>query len=187
MKMTNDKKISKQMSFWLRHCPEDAGLELSEAGWTDVTALLSALGEKGIACDLKRLVEVVARNDKKRFEFSDDGQSIRARQGHSIEVDLGLLPMVPPDFLFHGTAERYLNSIMQDGLKPMNRHHVHLSGDPATAKMVGKRHGKPIVLNVAAGKMARNRHKFYCTANGVWLVDTVPPQFLSLVADTASI
>lgn len=167
------------MSYWLRHQPEDAGLTLTDAGWTDVGALLEALNRKGIACDIERLKAVIADNDKQRFELSFDGCSIRARQGHSLQVDLGLTPLAPPEFLFHGTAERFLPSILLEGLKPMKRHHVHLSTDIETAGKVGQRHGKPLILRVLSREMAANGHKFYRTDNDVWLTDTVPALFLS--------
>ena len=179
--MMTDAKISKLMSYWLRHKPEDARLKLSDAGWTDVTALLNALKDKGVECDLERLTGIVADNDKKRFQLSGDGRSIRARQGHSIDVDLDLVSITPPEVLYHGTAERFLAAIWRDGLKPMQRHHVHLSGDVETARAVGKRHGKPAILHVLAEAMDQNGYRFYRTNNGVWLVDTVPPEFLRII------
>lgn len=177
--MSTDKTISKQMSFWLRHRPDDAGLTLTESGWTDVSALLEALHRKGLVCDIERLHAVIAENDKQRFELSADGRSIRARQGHSLQIELGLIPVTPPESLFHGTAERFLPSILSEGLKPMKRHHVHLSADRETATRVGRRHGKPVVLLVNSGEMALNGYTFYRTDNSVWLTDWVPVTFLS--------
>lgn len=180
--MKTDTRISKRLALWLRHQPQDAGLALTTDGWAPVTEVLKALDRIGLACSRDQLRNVVDTNDKKRFEMSGDGLKIRARQGHSLKVDLGLAPMTPPDILFHGTATRTLPLIFRDGLKPMKRHHVHLSADTATAVKVGSRHGKPAVLKVAALAMQTAGHVFFRTDNGVWLTDTVPPTFLELSA-----
>ncbi|WP_269580741.1 RNA 2'-phosphotransferase [Roseibium sp. Sym1] len=179
--MKTDIKISKRLSLWLRHQPADAGLVLTGDGWASVPEILNAFERKGLACTREQLQRVVDTNDKKRFELSGDGTRIRARQGHSVAIDLGLAPLAPPQYLFHGTATRFLSPILKDGLKPMNRHHVHLSADTATATRVGSRHGKPAILNVAAGSMHAAGHVFFRTENGVWLVEHVPPAFLELV------
>lgn len=178
--MKTDTKISKRLSFWLRHQPEDAGLALTGDGWAHVTEVLNALEREGLDCSRIQLQRLVDTNDKRRFELSEDGTRIRARQGHSVAIDLGLAPLAPPQHLFHGTATRFLPPILKDGLKPMNRHHVHLSPDTATATRVGSRHGKPAVLKVAAGSMHTAGHVFFRTENGVWLVEHVPPAFLEL-------
>jgi putative RNA 2'-phosphotransferase len=122
---------------------------------------------------------VVERNDKRRFSFDETGTRIRANQGHSVDIDLELEPTPPPEVLFHGTGEWSVDSIMAGGLGRMNRHHVHLSRDAETARRVGARHGRPVVFEIAAGRMARDGHTFFVSANGVWLVDEVPPQYLS--------
>ncbi|WP_428650940.1 RNA 2'-phosphotransferase [Roseibium sp.] len=181
--MNTDTKLSKRLSFWLRHKPEDAGLTLTNGGWVEVQDLLHAFNRQNIDCSRAFLERVVASNDKKRFEFSEDGQMIRARQGHSIEVDLGLEGQAPPEFLFHGTATRFLPAILKDGLKPMSRHHVHLSQNRNTAIAVGTRYGKPAALTVAAGNMHAAGHVFFRTGNGVWLTDAVPPDFLTWKAE----
>jgi putative RNA 2'-phosphotransferase len=177
--MNTNKKISKRLSFWLRHQPEDAGLTLTPDGWTNVDQLLNALSQTGVDCRRDQLESVVATNDKKRFEFSSDGAMIRARQGHSVEIDLGLDIKTPPGLLYHGTATRFLPSILKEGLKPMKRHHVHLSADISTAINVGSRHGKPVVLTISACTMYQNGHEFYQTANDVWLTACVSPKFLT--------
>ena len=125
------------------------------------------------------LEEIVATSDKKRFTLSEDGKRIRAAQGHSVEVALGIEPVVPPETLYHGTATRFLEPIRAEGLKPGSRQQVHLSADEVTAHAVGTRHGKPAILRVAAGDMHRAGHAFYRADNGVWLTDAVPPQFLT--------
>jgi putative RNA 2'-phosphotransferase len=177
--MTDDKTISKTLSFWLRHRPDAAGLTLEPAGWTDTDSVLAALATEGIDCDWERLLSVVEGSDKQRFELSADGARIRARQGHSVEVELGWPRVEPPELLYHGTVERFLEPIRAEGLKPMRRHHVHLSPDQATATIVGARRGEAVILTVRAGAMAAAGHVFFLTGNGVWLTDHVPPAFLS--------
>ena len=168
-------RTSKFLSKVLRHAPESVGLRLDEAGWVDVDELLAAAGRAGVALDRPTLERVVAENDKQRFALSPDGVRIRASQGHSVTVELGLEPVVPPDVLFHGTADRNLDSIRAQGLVPGRRTHVHLSADEATAVNVGRRHGRPVVLRVRAGEMHRAGHPFYRSDNGVWLTGAVPP------------
>ena len=171
-------KTSKYLSRHLRHDPGRLGLTLEPGGWVQVDALLRACAERSFALTREDLDEVVARNDKKRFSFDDTGLRIRANQGHSVDVDLGLEPTAPPPTLFHGTGSQHLSTILKTGLDRRGRHHVHLSVDVATAMRVGARHGKPVVLEVAAGRMSADGHDFYVTDNGVWLVDEVPPRYL---------
>lgn len=173
-------RISKFLSLVLRHRPQAVGLELDEQGWVGVDALLEAVSRSGRdPLDRATLERVVAQNDKQRFAFSDDGRCIRASQGHSLrEVDLALEPQVPPERLFAGTATRFLESIRQQGLLPQTRNHVHLTADEATAIAVGRRHGKPAVLQVLAGQMHAQGHAFFLSDNGVWLAAAVPPEFL---------
>jgi putative RNA 2'-phosphotransferase len=170
--------ISKTLSYWLRHKPEAAGLQLSADGWADVDAVLAALAREKAGCDWVELLHVVETNDKKRFELSADASHIRARQGHSIEVDLDWPSATPPPLLYHGTVERFLAAILIEGLRPMARHHVHLSPDVETASRVGQRRGAPVILSVDARRMESNGHVFRVTSNGVWLADAVPPAFL---------
>ena len=172
-------KISKFMSFALRHQPEKIGLRLSESGWASVEELIEASGRSGVEFTREELQNIVASNDKKRFSLSEDGLWIRANQGHSIEVELGYAPTAPPEILYHGTAERFLTSIKQQGLIKGKRHHVHLSADVDTATKVGRRHGKPVVLRIEAGRMGQDDFIFYLSANGVWLTDCVPVQYLT--------
>ncbi|HEX7305758.1 RNA 2'-phosphotransferase [Lentzea sp.] len=164
-------RLSKRMSKALRHQPERVGLTLDPAGWVPVEELLSALGIS--AAEMR---EVVERNDKKRFTV--EGDRIRANQGHSVEVDLGLPVAVPPDVLFHGTVAQYLDDIMRDGLRPMSRHDVHLSPDRETATRVGARRGRPVILTVDAAAMHGDGHEFRLSANGVWLAQHVPARYL---------
>jgi putative RNA 2'-phosphotransferase len=166
--------MSKFVSKVLRHAPESVGLRLDEAGWVDVDELLAAAERTGVALDRPTLERVVAENDKKRFALSADGLRIRASQGHSVAVELGLTPVDPPEVLFHGTADRNLDAIRAQGLIPGRRTHVHLSADEATAVNVGRRHGQPVVLRVQSGEMHRAGRAFFRSDNGVWLTAAVP-------------
>lgn len=179
--MANDiVSTSKFLSLVLRHDPGRIGIELDAQGWVAIDTLLRqcAAHRKPISREL--LNRIVQENDKKRFAISPDGLQIRASQGHSVEVDLALDPIHPPEFLYHGTAERNAASIQQTGLNRAARQHVHLSLDRATATKVGQRHGKPIIFIVKAADMHRAGHQFFLSANGVWLTDSVPPEFLTL-------
>jgi len=161
------------MSYVLRHHPESAGIELDSAGWTSLAALASAL-------DVRRAdIEQVARHSNKQ-RFTIEGGRIRANQGHSIPVDLGHSATAPPMLLYHGTVEQFLPSIQADGIHRGSRHHVHLSADVDTAVSVGSRRGQPIVLTVRAAAMAEAGHVFHRSANGVWLTENVPPEFVLL-------
>lgn len=174
--------ISKFMSLVLRHQPGRIGLALDAAGWADISELLARAAAAGRAITRDQLDEVVATSDKRRFALSDDGQRIRANQGHSIDVDLGLVPQPPPLVLFHGTAWRFVDSIRLTGLERRSRHHVHLTANAATGEAVGRRYGKPVILRIAAGQMAARGHVFFRSANDVWLVESVPPEFIEVQA-----
>jgi putative RNA 2'-phosphotransferase len=177
----NDVTLSKFLSLVLRHKPEEIGLTLDSAGWADVEELLRLAAANGTAFDRVRLLAIVAASDKQRFALSADGQRIRANQGHSRDVELGLAPREPPDVLFHGTATRFLESILAHGLLKGDRQHVHLSPDSTTAIAVGRRHGKPLVLEVNARAMAADGMRFFLSANGVWLTERVPAAYLRVV------
>jgi len=171
-------RLSKFLSLVLRHEPQRIGITLDANGWVAVDDLLAAAARAGTPISREQLDRVVAENDKKRFAFSPDGARIRASQGHSVEVDLGLPPVVPPERLFHGTATRFLDAIRAEGLRSQSRQHVHLSPDEETATKVGQRHGKPVILVVLAGAMHSDGHLFYRSDNGVWLTETVPVGYL---------
>lgn len=174
-------KISKYLSKHLRHQPERLGLQLQIGGWVSVADLLAACRRHNFPISPDELREVVERNDKKRFSFDESGTKIRAAQGHSVEVDLELKPSVPPDVLFHGTNEKSVAAIENHGLLKMARHHVHLSADEKTARSVGARRGKSVIFAVDAAAMRAQNYEFFVSANGVWLVETVPPQFLRIL------
>lgn len=174
-----DIRRSKRLAAVLRHRPESVGIALDRYGWVDVDRLLSALASHGSPMTRQDLDRVVSDNDKQRFEWDRDADRIRARQGHSVEVDLGLLPVAPPEVLYHGTPRRDVESILATGLERRGRHHVHLSADVSTAHRVGARRGDHAVLEVHAARMARDGFTFYLSSNGVWLTDAVPPRYLS--------
>ena len=176
-------RTSKFLSLILRHEPQQVGITLGEAGWVDVQELLEAVNRHGVKLTLDELKYVVDTNTKKRFAFSEDGQRIRASQGHSVEVDLQYSPQTPPEILYHGTATRFLDSIRKDGLKSMARHDVHLSAETKMTIQVGGRHGKPVLLTIRAGDMHRAGNVFKCSANGVWLVSQVPPEFIEFPSE----
>jgi putative RNA 2'-phosphotransferase len=174
-------KASKYLSYLLRHHPEAAGLRLGAEGWVKVDDLLAGCAKQGYGLFREDLDEIVAKCPKQRFAFSADGTQIRASQGHSIEVDLGYEAAEPPEMLFHGTYDKVLPSIWKQGLLRMQRTHVHLSSQERVARDVGARRGRPVILRVKAGEMQRAGHQFYLASNGVWLTETVPPEYLEYV------
>ena len=174
-------KESKFLSFILRHDPGSIGLEMTKEGWVLVEWLIK-LSAKKQSISLKVLKEIVESDDKGRYEFSADGMYIRATQGHSIkDLDLGFKEEKAPDYLYHGTAEKYLQSISLAGIIAGQRHHVHLSDNTATAMTVGSRHGRPITIVINAKKMQADGIKFYKSNNGVWLTDKVDRKYFSSI------
>lgn len=171
-------RVSKYLAKHLRHQPERLGLQLESGGWVRVDDLLAACAAHRFPVTRDELERVVAENDKRRYSFDELGTRIRANQGHTVEVDLGLVPVEPPPVLFHGTVERSADKILAEGLRPMSRHHVHLSSDVETARRVGGRRGRPVVLEIDANAMHAAGHEFYVSENGVWLTDAVPAEFL---------
>jgi putative RNA 2'-phosphotransferase len=177
-------KVSKYLSKHLQHEPERLGLTLGAGGWVSVDLLLEACARNRFPVSRAELDQVVAQSDKQRFAFDETGTQIRANQGHSVDVDLQLDPVVPGATLYHGTAAGNVESVLSTGLHKMARHHVHLSGDMKTAIAVGSRHGKPVVFAVDAAAMHQAGFLFYRSANGVWLTDHVPPKFLRRLEET---
>jgi putative RNA 2'-phosphotransferase len=171
--------VSKFLAKHLRHTPDALGLTLQPGGWVSVDAFLAASARASFPITYDELLECVETNDKQRFAFDDTGDLIRANQGHSVEVDLHLEERPPPPVLYHGTVERFLASIVAEGLKKGKRHHVHLSKDVDTARKVGARRGQPVVLRVDAGTMHAEGFSFFLSVNGVWLTDSVPPRYLA--------
>ena len=174
------KHISKLISLVLRHKPETIGLQLNENGWANVQELIQKINDNGTEVNFDIINTVVDTNDKKRFSFNEDKTMIRANQGHSIEVELNLKAVAPPNILYHGTAEKFVESILKEGLKKQQRQHVHLSQLQETAKAVGSRHGKPVILTIDAKAMAADHFTFFLSDNNVWLVDSVPVEYITL-------
>ncbi len=173
------KSIGKFLSLILRHEPAKIGIALDENGWADVEELIEKCSEKGVVFTKVDLDEIVATNEKQRYSYSDCGLKIRANQGHSISVDVELEATVPPAYLYHGTADRFVGAIKETGVKKMSRQHVHLSVDKQTAIKVGSRHGKVCVLTILAGKMHEDGIVFYKSVNGVWLTDFIDVKYIS--------
>ena len=169
-------KVSRFISLVLRHKPEAIGVTLDEEGWIGVDELLKALGRNGRSVTREELLDLVDQDDKRRFVIRDG--RIRANQGHSIDVQLGLEPVQPPDRLYHGTTERFMDSIRSKGLMKMKRQHVHLSSDDETARRVGARYGRPVILRISAAAMHAAEHVFFLSENDVWLTDAVPYEYL---------
>ncbi|MBY6159425.1 RNA 2'-phosphotransferase [Mameliella alba] len=174
---------SRFLSLVLRHKPEEIGLKLDSAGWVEIDHLLRALKRSGRRLSREDLEKIVAENDKRRFTISNDGCRIRAAQGHSVDVDLELPAAQPPIVLYHGTSRDNLDAIFRMGIVPGRRRQVHLSPDAEIALTVGRRHGKPVVLQIAAVSMASEGHTFHLADNGVWLTDTVPPKFVGFATN----
>ncbi|MBS2036254.1 RNA 2'-phosphotransferase [bacterium] len=172
----DDRRLSRALSYYLRHAPQELDLPLQPGGWVEVSELLEALGRQEIHASLEDLQRVTRNSDKQRFAL--EGTRMRANQGHSVPVDLGLQSQMPPAILYHGTPRTSLESILKQGLLKGQRHHVHLSSEPGTAAQVGQRRGQAVILTVRAGLMHSEGYLFYRSDNGVWLTDSVPPQFL---------
>ncbi|MFN8854617.1 MAG: RNA 2'-phosphotransferase [Planctomycetaceae bacterium] len=172
-------QVSKFLSLVLRHRPEILGMQLDPEGWLEIDRLIAQARQAGRDLDLATLHQVVADNDKQRFALSEDGLRIRANQGHSIAaIDLKLEPVPPPDQLFHGTIPDFLASIRRQGLRKRSRNHVHLSSDRETAQLVGARRGRPVILTIRAAEMQARGRLFFRSANGVWLTESVPVEFI---------
>lgn len=173
----NKINISKYISLILRHKPEEIGITLDEHGWANVSELIEGIS-KSHEFNMDMLEDIVATDNKQRYSFNEDHTLIRANQGHSIPVDVKLEEVIPPEILYHGTGEKYVASIDQQGLIPKSRLYVHLSGDKETAVKVGQRHGKPVIYIVKSGEMSKDGICFYRSVNGVWLTKAVPIKYL---------
>ena len=179
MTETNRKSLSKFLSLILRHKPAVAGITLDSHGWADIDELLAGMNKvRHTPVTLEDVREVVMSNDKQRFAFNDDCTKIRANQGHSVQVDVELNELPPPNILYHGTSSKFVRKIMDEGLKPQGRLYVHLSTDAETATKVGSRRGSPVVLTINAEKMREDGFRFYLSENGVWLTENVPMRYL---------
>ena len=175
--MGNLIKTSRFISLILRHKPETIGITLDEHGWANVEELIAGVNKK-YPIDMQILEKIVNDDDKNRYSFNGDKTMIRANQGHSIAVDVELKKLNPPDILYHGTGEKYVESIERQGLIRKNRLYVHLSNDIEIAKKVGKRHGKPVIYEIDCKKMIEDGIEFFKSENNVWLVESVPVKYL---------
>ncbi len=179
--MTNKKtNLSKLMSYVLRHHPEELGITLDENGWVDLKNFTQSLRSRDKTISVDKVREVVESCEKQRFSIDETQQKIRANQGHSIQVDLQLRAQQPPDILYHGTVDRFLDAILRVGLLPQQRHHVHLTESLNTAKSVGARRGRAVILEIETGELVSNGAQFYLSENQVWLIDHVPAQYIKL-------
>ncbi|SCY72945.1 putative RNA 2'-phosphotransferase [Lachnospiraceae bacterium XBB2008] len=176
----SDEETSRYISLILRHKPEVIGITLDEHGWADVDALIAGVS-KTHPLDMNILERIVAEDEKQRYSFNEDHTLIRANQGHSIPVDVELEEVIPPEILFHGTGEKYIASIDEQGLIPKSRLYVHLSEDKETAHKVGQRHGRPVIYEVKSGDMHNDGFVFYRSVNGVWLTKEVPVRYLNRI------
>lgn len=181
--MGKTEKLSVFISLVLRHNPDAVHITVDEHGWADVGELLAGINATGREINMEILEEIVATDSKQRYSFNQDKTLIRANQGHSIPVDVELKEQEPPEFLYHGTAARFLDAIESEGLKPMSRLYVHLSKDIETALKVGRRHGNPVVLKVSSGDMYKDGQRFYLSENGVWLIKKVDAKYLERVKE----
>lgn len=177
---SSDIKLGRFLSLVLRHKPEEAGITLDRHGWADVRKLLAGVKRTGRKIDMETLERIVRENNKQRYSFNENHTKIRANQGHSVQVDVELKETEPPQYLYHGTASRFLSSIHREGIRKMSRQYVHLSGDFETAMAVGQRHGNPVVITVDAAAMARDGVTFYRSENGVWLCEHVAPRYFQV-------
>lgn len=173
----SDVRLGRFLSLVLRHDPGAAGISLDEHGWADVEELLDGVSRTGRRIDMETLERIVRENNKRRYAFNEDHTRIRANQGHSIGVDVELKRQQPPQYLYHGTAARFLPAIHREGIRKMSRQYVHLSGDFETALAVGRRHGIPVVVTIEAAAMARDGIPFYLSENGVWLCEHVDSRY----------
>lgn len=174
----NNTDISRFIALILRHKPETINITLDEHGWADTQQLIDGIKKQYAEFDMAALEQIVAEDNKQRYAFNDDKSKIRARQGHSVQVDVDLKEVVPPETLYHGTGLKYMESIMKQGLISKSRLYVHLSKDFATAKTVGARHGQPVVLLIDSQRMQEDGYKFYLSENGVYLTESVPLEYI---------
>lgn len=172
-------KLGKFISLILRHKPEVIGISIDSHGWADVSELIDGVAKTNEGFNMDILEDVVATDSKQRYSFNEDKTKIRANQGHSIPVDVELEEAQPPEILFHGTADKYIQSIDKTGINARSRLYVHLSVDMDTAIEVGKRHGNPVIYEVKTGDMFRGGYKFYLSKNGVWLTKEVPASYIN--------
>ncbi|EJX2602088.1 RNA 2'-phosphotransferase [Clostridioides difficile] len=178
--MSKKDKLSIFISLILRHKPETIGIKLDDYGYADVNELIEKINNTGRNINIEILEQIVKEDNKQRYSFNEDRSKIRANQGHSINIDVELKELEPPEYLYHGTATRFLDNIKNEGIIKQSRLYVHLSRDIDTAIKVGKRHGTPVILKINTGKMYENGYKFYLSENNVWLCEYIPFKYVEI-------
>ena len=173
-----DAELGRFLSLVLRHNPQAAYVQIDAHGLVEVDALLKGCCRAGKSLDRETLERIVQENNKQRYSFNEDHRKIRANQGHSLPVDVELRSAKPPAILYHGTAARFLDSILSQGITRQSRQFVHLSSDSETARQVGSRHGNPVVLHIDAAAMEHNGIPFYLSQNGVWLCKQISTAYI---------
>ncbi|MCL4136175.1 UNVERIFIED_CONTAM: hypothetical protein GTU68_045717 [Idotea baltica] len=168
----SDKAVSKFLSSVVRHAPEKIGVTLDDAADVDLLQQGAYTRSPGLTFDTS--TRVVANNAKHRSAFNDDYSKIKAHLRHSINIDNGFKAAWPPDVLYHGTAQKNINAILQKGIIKRNRHHVHLSADRSTTNQLDQRLGATVVLDISPKLMKNNGYKIYGSNNSIWLTDAVP-------------
>ncbi|WP_055667921.1 RNA 2'-phosphotransferase [Desnuesiella massiliensis] len=176
-----DLRISKFMSLVLRHKPEEIGLKFDKYGYICTSDLINGMNEKGYKVTIADIQRIVIEDDKQRYSFNTDETKIKANQGHSVEVNLKLEAVKPPNELYHGTSTRFSDSIYKHGIIKQSRQYVHLSADIDTALKVGKRHGEPVIFVIDSQQMHKDGYKFYLSENKVWLIDYVPTKYFRVM------
>lgn len=176
-----DMKISKFISLVLRHKPDEIGLTLDEYGYVNTSDLIKGLNRKGYKVTVSDIERIVAEDDKQRYSFNYDKNKIKANQGHSIQVNLELQAIDPPEVLYHGTSTRFSESIYNEGIRKQGRQYVHLSADLETAAKVGKRHGELVIFKISSEQMCKDGYKFFLSENNVWLTDYVPAKYIKIL------
>lgn len=177
--MSNKEQISKLISYWLRHNPSDGNLMMDEFGWVPTASLLMALNNKNSGTTLEDILILNQSFDKIRWEFNEDGTTIRATHGHSVPVILPNDEAIPPSVLYHGTSVANFYNILLKGLQPMERQFVHLSANIQTAVEVAKRYGKPIIIEINTEALSKTGSSFYQTSDNVWLTTAISAEYLS--------
>jgi putative RNA 2'-phosphotransferase len=169
-------KVSKYMSYLLRHNPED--LKMDKYGFVDFNELFKKIEER-FQVDKRLVFEIVEKSDKKRFETVDD--KIRALYGHTIPVKLEFEEDKTVKILYHGTTPYAASNILKVGLEPMKRRWVHLSPTVEIAREVGlRRTENPVVLKVDAEAAGKNGVRFYKATEKVYLCSRVKSQYIKV-------
>lgn len=169
--------ISMFMSKVLRHEPHIIGITLDENGWTNLDEFNVKLKKVFNNISIDKIKYIVDTDEKKRYSILDN--KIRANQGHNskLKVNLEFNKVVPNKSLYHGTIDKFINSIKENGLLPQSRQYVHLSSSLKVAKNVAKRRineGNIVIIEIDVEKMIKDGYDFYLSDNNVFLVKNIP-------------